>query len=218
MSDASVLIMAKAPRPGLAKTRLAPLLGPAGAARLQAALLSHTAGLAQEMAPGSTSVAFDPPDAASEIRALVPARVRLFPQVPGHLGTRMAAATETALSRRSGPLLVIGTDAPTLTAAILEWAAVALDSHDVVFGPAVDGGYYLIGMRRPHPDVFAIDPALWGGPMVLAASRAAAERAGCTIGSLPALRDLDTPADATALRADPRLPPAVAALLNPAPA
>ncbi|HKN97603.1 MAG TPA: TIGR04282 family arsenosugar biosynthesis glycosyltransferase [Pseudonocardiaceae bacterium] len=212
----SVLIMAKAPRPGTVKTRLTPLLGPAGCARLQAALLAHAATLAHEAAPGSTYLAFDPPDAVGEIRGLVSAEVRSFPQVAGHLGVRLAAATETVLARGPGPLLVIGTDAPTLTPAILNRAVTALRGHDVVFGPALDGGYYLVGLRRPCLEVFGIDSTLWSGPRVLAASRAAAERAGLTVGLLPALRDLDTPADATALRTDPHLPPALAALLSPA--
>lgn len=208
--------MAKAPRPGTVKTRLTPLLGPDGCARLQAALLARTATLAHDAAPGSTWLAFDPPEAAGEIRALVPADVRLFPQVAGQLGVRLTAATETVLDRRPGPLLVIGTDAPTLSTAILDLAATALCGHDVVFGPALDGGYYLVGLRRPCPEVFAIDASLWSGPDVLAASRVAAERAGLTVGLLPALRDLDTPADAAALRADPGLPPGIVALLSPA--
>lgn len=212
----NVLIMAKAPRPGTVKTRLTPLLGPAGCARLQAGLLEHTAALAHQVAPGSTYLALDPPDAVGEIRGLVPAEVRLFPQVAGHLGIRLAAASETVLARTPGPLLVIGTDAPTLTAAILDRAVTVLRGHDVVFGPALDGGYYLVGLHRPCLEVFGIDSTLWSGPRVLSASRAAAERAGLTVGLLPELRDLDTPADAAALRADPHLPPDIAALLSPA--
>jgi uncharacterized protein len=212
----SVLIMAKAPRPGTVKTRLTPLLGPAGCARLQAALLTHTATLAHHTAPGSTYLAFDPPDAAAEVRPLVPAAVRLVAQVAGHLGVRLAAATDTVLAQAPGPLLVIGTDAPTLTTTILDQAVTVLRGHDVVFGPALDGGYYLIGLHRPCLEVFAIDSSLWSGPGVLAASQAAAERAGLTVGLLPELRDVDTPADATALRTDPHLPPTIAALLSPA--
>lgn len=211
----SVLVMAKAPRPGSVKTRLEPVLGPLGCARLQAALLVRTVTIAQDVAPGSTCVAFDPPDAAGEMRALVPDGVRMFAQVSGDLGVRLAVATETVLTWRPGPLVVIGTDAPTLTAKLLDRAATELRGHDVVFGPALDGGYYLVGLRQPCPEVFAIDPSLWSGPEVLAASRAAAERAGLTVGLLPALRDLDTPADATVLRSDPHLPPALAALLSP---
>jgi hypothetical protein len=214
--EPSVLIIAKAPRPGLVKTRLEPLLGPAGCAELQAALIRHTAALAVTVAPASTFLAFDPPDAAGQIRALVPPGVRAFAQRDGQLGARLAAATETVLTRRPGPLLVIGADAPTLAAATLVRAATALDQHDVVFGPATDGGYYLVGLRRPHPDLFAIDPGLWSGPRVLAATVAAATGARLVVGLLPYLRDLDTPGDAAALRSDPQLPAQIADLLAPA--
>jgi hypothetical protein len=214
--EPSVLIMAKAPRPGTVKTRLEPLLGPTGCAALHTALIGHTAALARQVAPVSTFLAFDPPDAAAEIRALIPAGVRLLPQREGHLGVRLAAATEAVLTRRPGPLIVIGADAPTLTPEVVARAAGSLDGHDVVFGPAVDGGYYLVGVRRPHPELFAIDPSLWSGPQVLAASVAAATRAGLTVELLPPLRDLDTPEDAMVLRADPMLPARITALLTPA--
>jgi hypothetical protein len=211
----SVLIMAKAPRPGRVKTRLEPLLGPTGCAALQAALIRHTVTVTRAVAPAATYLAFDPPDAEGEISALVPPDVRLFRQEDGHLGVRLTAATETVLSRRPGPLVVIGADAPTLTPEVLARAAMALDDQDVVFGPALDGGYYLVGLSRPHPELFAIDSTLWSGPQVLAASVAAAAHAGLTVGLLPRLRDLDTPDDAAALRTDPMLPARIAAQLTP---
>jgi len=85
--------------------------------------------------------------------------------------------------------------------------------HDVVFGPALDGGYYLIASRRATPAMFNIDPALWGGPRVLEASVTAARAAGLDVAFLPTLRDLDTPEDARALVADAALPPAIHAIL-----
>jgi rSAM/selenodomain-associated transferase 1 len=211
-----LLIMAKAPRPGRVKTRLAPLLGEAGCARLQAGLIRHTASIACQVAPQATYLAFDPPDAQGEIARLVPAEVGMFPQHGADLGARLAAATEAVLARRAGPLVVIGTDVPTLTAARLARAVGELDNCDAVFGPALDGGYYLVALREPAPALFAIDPALWGGESVLAASLAAAGLAGLTVGLLPPLRDLDTPADAATLLATPSLPADIAALLAPA--
>ncbi len=88
---------------------------------------------------------------------------------------------------------------------------------DTVFGPALNGGYYLVGMARPLPELFAIDPALWGGPQVLAASRHAARDAGLRVGQLPALRDLDTPQDAAEFLAEGALPEDIAALLHTRP-
>ena len=112
---------------------------------------------------------------------------------------------------------MIGTDIPGLTPGRLAEAFAQLASGcDVVFGPAFDGGYYLAGMTRPAPELFAVDPALWGGGRVLAASLAAARDASLTVALLPPLRDLDTPADAAALLADPLVPAGIRQALQPA--
>lgn len=212
----TVVIMTRAPRPGAAKTRLEPLLGTDGCARLQHALILHTATTARTAAPRSLHVAVDPPNAVTNLRALLDPADTVFAQVDGHLGIRMAAAAARAYAARPSPLVLIGTDVPTLTSSRLLDARRLLDAgHDVVIGPALDGGYYLIELAGLAAEVFDIDPDLWGGPLVLAASIAAAEAAGLRVGLLPALRDLDTPEDAHALRADPAMPAAITALLSP---
>lgn len=206
----SVLIMARAPQAGAVKTRLEPLLGAQGCARLQAGLVDRTLRLAEQLAPGWCWLALDEPSD-------VPGAARVLRQRGGDLGARMRDAVEQVYSEQAGPVLVIGTDVPNLAARHLRAAARMLaDRVDVVFGPAIDGGYYLIGLRRPFPAVFAIDPALWGGPEVLAASVAAADSAGLRAGLLEPLRDLDTPEDAHALLADGALPEELARLLRPA--
>ena len=85
----------------------------------------------------------------------------------------------------------------------------------VVLGPALDGGYYLIGLRRPQPSVFALDPGRWGGDQVRTDTLARLRAAGLRAHLLAVLCDLDTPDDAAALLADPGLPPVVAARLRP---
>ncbi|NUR05215.1 MAG: glycosyltransferase [Streptomyces sp.] len=210
----AVLVMAKAPLPGTVKTRLHALLGSRGCAELQSALLAHTVELT---AGWPTFLAYDPPDAEDAVRCLVPPGVRLLPQRGSGLGERLAAAVEDVCTLRPGPVVVLGTDAPTLTADRLAAAFTALDSgHDVVLGPALDGGYYLIGMRRPQTRLFGLDPALWGGDQVLASTLAIADRAGLRTVLLPPLRDLDTPEDAAVLLGDPLLPARIAAALSPA--
>ncbi|THA27932.1 glycosyltransferase [Streptomyces sp. RKND-216] len=213
--------MAKAPQPGTVKTRLHPLLGPEGCAALQAELIRHT--LALTTGHGLRShLAHAPADARNALAALVPANVELRPQRTGALGLRLAAAVEDVFASGAGPLLVMGTDAPTLTAGHLTTALQALESRDVVLGPARDGGYYLIGMNRPQTGLFALEPDLWGGDRVFAATRALAEDEGLTIAALPELRDLDTPEDAAAhldafsTGADGEFPTRVAAMLRPA--
>ncbi len=219
---ASVLVMSRAPRPGHTKTRLQPLLGAHGCARLQTALITHTATIAAAAAPGSVFVAVDPAGALREVADLIDptlTAMRVFAQQGGSLGDRMHAALTYTARARPGPVVLIGTDVPHLNAAHIRTAVHMLEcGDDVVFGPAADGGYYLIAVNRPNPAVFAIDPALWGGPRVLEASVAAARDAGLHIGFLPILEDLDTAEDARALIDDDTVPLAIRSLLgNPAP-
>jgi rSAM/selenodomain-associated transferase 1 len=211
----AALVMAKAPRAGEVKTRLEPLLGPEGCARLQELLLARAARWAADVAPGAAFVAFAPEESLAEVGALVPTGTDLFPQEGADLGARLAAATARVLAMHDGPLLTVGTDLATLEP---RHAAAALDDLadgiDVTFGPAFDGGYYLIGLREPHPEVFALPSEAWGGPRVLQLSLQAAAEAGLSLGMLRGERDLDTPADARAALADPRFPDDIAAALR----
>ncbi|MGH3199748.1 MAG: TIGR04283 family arsenosugar biosynthesis glycosyltransferase [Streptosporangiaceae bacterium] len=211
----AVLIMAKAPRPGMVKTRLHPMLGPDGCAALAERLICHTVSVATAVGEATVFTAVDPPDALDEMGGLMPGCVTLLRQRGADLGERLAAAAGELFAGGHWPVVVIGTDAPTLTAGRLAEAFGELArGRDVVFGPACDGGYYLVGLNRPAPELFALDPGVWGGDRVLAASLAAACRAGLDAGLLPALRDLDTPADAQVLLGDPLLPSAIAAALR----
>jgi rSAM/selenodomain-associated transferase 1 len=204
-----ILIMAKAPRPGEAKTRLEPLLGPDGCARLQAELIRHTAGWVTR-ATRSAWLAFTPPDGQAELSGLVPPRVRLFPQQDGDLGARLRAATDLVFRRHRARLMVIGTDAPELGPVHLRFAEQALATGaDACLVPALDGGYALIALARPTPAAFDLPPEAWGGSDVLSLTVTALEMSGCTTALLEPVRDLDTPADARYIAADPRCPPAV---------
>lgn len=209
MRSPAVLIMARAPRAGAVKTRLQPRLGPDGCARLQAALIEHTVLLACQVFPDATYLALDGPYAADS-------RARPLSQRGADLGARMHNAVMDVWAAHGGPVLVVGTDAPTLRERHLRAAATALVAGtDVVFGPALDGGYYLVGLREPAVAavVLSIDARLWGGPDVLAASLTAVERAGLGADLLELLRDLDTPIDAYSLLAGGGLPAEVARLL-----
>jgi hypothetical protein len=200
----AVVVLAKAPRPGLCKTRLHPLLGPDGSARLQAALIRRAVAWASEL--GDAYVAFTPDDARGELAALAPGAT-LFAQAEGDLGDRLADATGRVLREHGGPVVLVGVDAPTLTAehgrAALEDLA---DGCDVTFGPATDGGWYLVALREPHPELFALPTERWGGPEVLRLTLERVARAGLSLGLLRSERDLDEPADAAALLADPVAP------------
>jgi uncharacterized protein len=213
--DAAAIVIAKAPRPGLCKTRLEPLLGPDGCARLQAALVRRAARWAAAVA--TPYVVFTPGDARAEMEALVPEGTRLVEQVGGDLGDRLAGATAHVLAEHGGPVVLIGVDTPQLAPEVGRQALEDLRGGcDVTFGPAADGGYYLVGLREPHPEVFALPTEKWGGPEVLELSLAAASQAGLALAMLRSERDLDDEADVRALLADPLAPPDIVALLGQA--
>jgi rSAM/selenodomain-associated transferase 1 len=209
-----VLIMARAPRPGEGKTRLRPLLGPAGCARLQATLLEHTADWATEAAE-QVWVAFTPPDAGAEIAVRAPAGVRLFPQTGADLGARLAAASRRVSHAHAGALCVVGTDAPLLGPHHVQAAEGELRrGYDACVIPARDGGYAMIALARPTPGAFALPPEVWGGPRVLELTLRALRGSGCATSVLDPVADLDTIADALALRENPKCPAAVRAALS----
>ncbi len=211
----SALVMAKAPRPGSVKTRLEPLLGPEGCVALQAELIAVASRWAAAVAPGRAYVACGP-DAAgpAEVGRHASPGVELFADGEGDLGDRLATATTRVLAVHPEPLLVVGTDMPLLRAEDAVAAEEALRAGaGAVFGPALDGGYWLVGLNRPAPALFELGED-WGGPRVLARSLAAAAELGLGTELLAARRDLDDPDDAAALLAEHDLPESVAELLR----
>jgi rSAM/selenodomain-associated transferase 1 len=207
----SALVMAEAPRSGAVKTRLEPLLGPDGCVRLQAALIEAASRWAAEVAPGAAYLAYGGSREALEPH--VADGVACFPATAGDPGDRMAWATAHVFRERSQPLLVVGTDMPTLIRAhAREAEAVLRGGADMVFGPAPDGGYWIVGLARPSPDVFDLGGD-WGGAAVLERSLERCEAAGLRVELLGMERDLADAADARALADHPSLPPAVAEVL-----
>lgn len=188
-----LLVFARAPVPGLVKTRLIPALGAAGAAALHGRLLERTLATACAAAPGRVELWCTPDTGAPAFAAAAEHwGVTLQRQPPGDLGARMHAALAAALDRGTRALL-IGCDCPALTAADLEQAFAALDADDVVLGPAADGGYVLVGARRLSPLLFTgID---WGGPRVLRQTRARLVALGWRWHELRTLWDVDRPED-----------------------
>lgn len=189
----AVIVMAKAPVAGLAKTRLIPALGAVGAAALAVRMLDHAVGEALAAGIGPVTLCGAPEVSHPAFVALArDARVQLQPQGEGDLGDRMRRAFERALATHDQAVL-IGTDAPALDAAALRAAAAALDAHDAVVAPAHDGGYALIGLRRVAPRLFEAMP--WSSAQVMALTRERLREAGLRWSELPALRDIDEPAD-----------------------
>jgi uncharacterized protein len=185
----AVAILAKAPIPGLAKTRLIPALGAERAASLQARLIDRAVNTARAAALGPVTLWITPhidDDAISELTA----SIEVIQQPPGDLGARMCAAAVAA----AGCVLLIGTDCPALQASHLRSAATILRAGtDVVLFPAEDGGYVLIGMRDAQPALFS--GMAWSTPGVLAETRRRLKDLGLSWEEPLVLWDLDTSAD-----------------------
>lgn len=211
--SAAVLIIARAPRAGQAKTRLQPMLGPRGCAHLQIELIRHTVGWAARTG-FPTWLAHTPAGARAELQDLIPHGVELFPQVSGDLGARLRAATRRIGAGHKGPLIVVGTDAPLLGDAQAHAALQTLAAgHDACLVPALDGGYVMIALARPCTEPFMIAAGAWGGPQVLELTLRACGRAGLSVVALDPVPDLDTPGDAAGLQGDPCCPEGVRAAL-----
>lgn len=191
LQSVEIAIMAKAPIPGLAKTRLIPALGAAGAARLQRRLTLMTLACALDAKLGATTIWCAPDSRHPFFRALKHTRgVNLDVQPAGDLGVRMHAAARLHCVR--GPVLIVGTDCPVLRPRHLRVAARALMAgDDAVFHPAEDGGYALIGLRAPQPALFADMP--WSTGSVMSETRARARAQGLRIREFETLWDVDLP-------------------------
>lgn len=186
----AIAVLAKAPVAGLAKSRLIPALGADGAAQLQARLTERAVATATAAGLGPVTL-WAAPDATHPLFAALRRQfgVALAGQPDGDLGDRMHAAIAAA----DGPALVIGTDCPALIPDHLRAAAQALRDCDAVVIPAADGGYVLIGLRRPQPALFAAME--WSTAAVMADTRRRLRALGLSWRELDTLWDVDTPAD-----------------------
>ncbi len=184
------------PLPGIVKTRLASTLGPAGAAALYRAFVDD---MCARLAP-RLPLALAAESSTAGVRvAQIARRYRLpvLDQGAGDLGARMRRVAETAFAR-ARRVVLIGSDLPTIPVAHVTGALGALGRARVVLGPSLDGGYYLLGLRRPLVDVFTGIP--WSTDRVLARTLARLARARVRPRFVPCWYDVDTAADVELLR------------------
>jgi hypothetical protein len=187
--------MAKYPEPGRVKTRLAAALGARAACALYRAFILDLAARLGRL-PYRVTWAYWPPTA--RFPALVPG-VRCRPQRGADLGARLAHAVEDEMAEGPGPVLVVGADAPHVSARYLAEAAAALTGGmDLVVGPAFDGGYYLIGVRAAQPGLFSGVP--WSTAAVCRATLERAAGLGLRAHVLPPTFDVDHVEDLERLR------------------
>lgn len=192
--DGVILVFTKAPVAGEVKTRLIPMLGAQGAARLHEQLARHCITQASAAALCPVQL-WCTPDTAHPffIQCQKEFGVALHTQQGADLGARMAHALSTALNRVSYAV-IIGTDCPDMTAHDLRAALDALQQgYDAVLGPAEDGGYVLLGLRRVALELFENIP--WGTEQVLNITHARLKRLQWRCHELPARRDVDRPQD-----------------------
>lgn len=192
-------MLLKAPRLGTVKTRLANDLGPGAALtayrRLVAALLDRLASLPQ------VDLRFAPDDAGPEIVPWLRPRWTSSLQGEGDLGARLERTFTEHFARSTSRLIVIGADCPDVSPGDIQTAWTRLDESDVVLGPATDGGYWLIGLKAPCPELFQEMP--WSTDRLLAETLAKAERLRLDVATLRTLSDVDTLEDW--LRVEPTL-------------
>jgi uncharacterized protein len=187
----AIAILAKAPVPGFAKTRLIPALGAERAALLQARLIERSAATACAAALGAVTLWITPQEAQNGLSELKARHsIAIEYQSEGDLGARMHAAAIAA----NGCVLIIGSDCPAFEPTHLRAAAAILRRGiDVVLIPAEDGGYVLIGMQRPHLALFSELP--WGTPSVVEETRRRLKDLGLSWEEPFVLWDVDTAAD-----------------------
>lgn len=189
---AILCIFARVPVLGAVKTRLAAELGDRAALDAHSRLVQDTLERLAAIDGMAAELWVDHPGNPEAARWSVRYGVALQTQTGADLGERMLGALRHCHGRgRWG--LVVGTDCPTIGPDYLRAALAALDAHDVVLGPAQDGGYGLIGARRPVPELFRDMP--WGTSRVCAATVAAAAEAGLSVACLDEIWDVDRAAD-----------------------
>ena len=206
MQDPVVVIMAKQPAVGRTKTRLCPPLAPGEAAALYEAMLWDTIELIAGLEGVQLAVAVTPPEAANSLFAqkgkrsdilIAQERQRnsaiVLPVAGADIGECLDRALSHLLAAGHSRAIALNSDGPTLPAACLRQAIVQLDNADVVLGPSEDGGYCLIGLKQPRPELFR--DIEWSTERVTAQTLAIAESLGLSVALLPPWYDVDTGAD-----------------------
>ena len=190
----AVAIMAKAPWPGTVKTRLSPPLLATEAAALYRCFLLDKIRAVEALTGAQPVIAYTPDDARTEFDVLAPS-FTLVPQRGPDLGARLHGILTHLLAAGHAGAMAVDSDTPTLPARFLQEAVDCLTrpGPDVVLGPTEDGGYYLIGVRHPHRELFDAMP--WSTPEVLEVTLRRAAAAGLRAACLPSWFDVDTPDD-----------------------
>jgi uncharacterized protein len=189
------IVFTRYPLPGKTKTRLIPALGEAGAADLHRQMTDRTLAQVRQLQADRVAIEIHYTGATGdrELADWLGADLVYRAQGEGDLGERMACSMQKTLQAGCDRVIIIGTDCPGLNTDILQLAFQQLGDRDLVLGPAIDGGYYLIGLRRFIPELFT--GISWGTSVVRQQTIEIATKLGLSMGGLPLLADIDRPED-----------------------
>jgi uncharacterized protein len=196
----AVAIMAKAPQSGQVKTRLCPPLSYREAAELYRCFLFDKIAQVNTLQRAAPVVSYSPDDSRALFEDLTPPHFMLIPQHGDDLGARLLFTFDRLFLQGFTQVIVIDSDTPTLPTAYLEQALMLIAErvNDVVLGPTEDGGYYLIGLRQSHRELFEQMP--WSTSQVFPETRRRSEQYGLTVACTEYWYDVDTPEDLSRLR------------------
>ena len=200
-AQCAVAIMAKAPQPGQVKTRLCPPLSPGEAAQLYRCFLLDKIAQVDGLQGAAPVISYAPDDSKPVFKDLMPPHFTLIPQRGDDLGARLICTFDQLFQQAYSRVIVIDSDTPTLPTAYLEQALrlIAVHENDVVLGPTEDGGYYLIGLRQSHHELFERMP--WSTAQVFPETKRRSEQFGLTVACTESWYDVYTPDDLMRLMA-----------------
>ena len=187
----AVICFTRVPKPGVTKTRLLPVLKPEQCAQLHWAFLKDLASLYRQL-DAHLFVAYTPDPDWEKLKSVLPP-AGYIPQKGRDLGEKMYRCMRKVLELGYESVVLTGADLPLMTAEHLKSGFAVLEEKDIAIGPTTDGGYYLIGMKKPCREVFRVEG--YGGETVFENTVAAAENAGLTVGLANRCDDVDTPED-----------------------
>ena len=186
-----LVIFARNPKPGTVKTRLHSRYTPDQAAAIYRAFIRDTVNAATKVNVDRRCVACDPPGSEAELAVLTGPGWVLFPQVSADLGERMYRAARHCFDLGAGRVVILGTDVPSLPPHHVDRAFELLQEHEIVLGPSMDGGYYLVGLARPLHEIFR--DIAWSTEHVFRQTLERVRALRLTAGILPSWYDVDTP-------------------------
>ena len=187
----TLIVVVKNPIAGAVKTRLQTRYTPTQAAELYTAFVKDTLDTVRSIDIDMRVIAYDPPDAEGAVRSRFGNEWNYVAQVQEDLGQRMYQALLNQLKSGAQNVIVLGTDIPSLPASHITQAFEELQKNDIVLGPSTDGGYYLVGLSRPCPEIFA--NINWSTPTVFSETIDAIQKHTYTLGLVPPWFDVDTP-------------------------